>query len=216
MWLRQSTHKEQPRHQEAAPNTPSDGRRRAHGGPEPAPEHDARASQIKGCGTADAVPPQVVRFPDHRRQFECRLRVQLAERRGPETGNRTAAAAQRCRVNLMAAAGPARPLMMMNPRSPRRNEVRHRASSRASGGPNLPLMMIRVISPRIPHGSNQDLEFLAAQEAALEKAGGAAVEQGHKLQHYCRSQAASSVVEVTEQAGLARLPGRHRVMYHAF
>ena len=36
------------------------------------------------------------------------------------------------------------------------------------------------------HGSNQDLELLAAQEAALEKAGGAAVEQGHKLQHYCR------------------------------
>ena len=35
----------QPRHQEAAPNTPSDGRRRAHGGPEPAStEHDARAS----------------------------------------------------------------------------------------------------------------------------------------------------------------------------
>jgi hypothetical protein len=36
------------------------------------------------------------------------------------------------------------------------------------------------------HGSQQDLELLAAQEAALEAAGGAAVEQGHKLQHYCR------------------------------
>ena len=79
----------QPRHQEAAHNLIRDGRRRAHGSAEPAPtEHDARASQ-EGGSAADAVPPQVVRVPDHGRQLERRLRVQLAEGRGPETGNLT-------------------------------------------------------------------------------------------------------------------------------
>ena len=83
----------QPRHQEAAHDTPNDGRRRAHGGAEPAStEHDARAS-TQGSGTADALAPQVVRLPDHGRQFERRLRVQLAEGRGPETGNLTKTAA---------------------------------------------------------------------------------------------------------------------------
>ena len=84
----------QPRHQEAAHDTPNDGRRRAHGGPEPAPtEHDARAIPQQSHCTADAVPPQVVRLPDHRRQFERRLRVQLVEGRGPETGSSETAAA---------------------------------------------------------------------------------------------------------------------------
>ena len=84
----------QPRHQEAAHNLIRDGRRRAHGGPEPAPtEHDARAS-TQDSSPADAVPPQVVRFPDHGRQFERRLRVQLTEGRGPETrSSETATAA---------------------------------------------------------------------------------------------------------------------------
>ena len=83
----------QPRHQEAAHNLIRDGRRRAHGGPEPAPtEHDARASTQDSSGPADAVPPQVVRLPDHGRQLECGLRVQLAQRRGPETRKRAAAA----------------------------------------------------------------------------------------------------------------------------
>ena len=84
----------QPRHQEAAHDTPSDGRRRAHGGPEPAStEHDARASNTQDSSPADAVAPQVVRFPDHGGQFERGLRVQLAEGRGPETGYCSEAAA---------------------------------------------------------------------------------------------------------------------------
>ena len=84
----------QPRHQEAAHDTTNHGRRRAHGGPEPAsPEHDARASSTQDRSTADAVAPQVVREPDHGGQLECGLRVQLAQRRRPETGKRTAAAA---------------------------------------------------------------------------------------------------------------------------
>ena len=82
----------QPRHQEAAHDTPSDGRRRAHGGPEPHPGRHARASNSQDSSPADAVAPQVVRLPDHGRQLECGLRVQLVEGRGPETGHRTAAA----------------------------------------------------------------------------------------------------------------------------
>ena len=79
----------QPRHQEAAHDTASDGRRRAHGSAEPAPtEHDARAS-TQGSSAADALAPQVVRLPDHGRQFERRLRVQLVKGRRSETGNLT-------------------------------------------------------------------------------------------------------------------------------
>ena len=84
----------QPRHQEAAHNLIRDGRRRAHGGPEPAStERDARAS-TQDSSAADAVAPQVVREPDHGGQLECGLRVQLVEGRGPETrSSETATAA---------------------------------------------------------------------------------------------------------------------------
>ena len=99
---RQSRAKTPPEAPGAAHSTPSDGRRRAHGGPEPAStEHDARAS-TQDSSPADAVPPQVVRVPDHGGQFECRLRVQFAERRGPETGNTETATAAAVEINLMA------------------------------------------------------------------------------------------------------------------
>ena len=93
----------QPRHQEAAHNLIRDGRRRAHGGPEPAPtEHDARASNTQGRRAADAVAPQVVRFPDHGGQLECRLRVELTARRGPETGSSETAAAAALEIKFLA------------------------------------------------------------------------------------------------------------------
>ena len=91
---RQSAANRQPQQPKTLHSIPSDGRRRAHGGPEPAStEHDARASSTQGRRAADAVAPQVVRLPDHGGQFERRLRVQLAEGRGPETGNSETATA---------------------------------------------------------------------------------------------------------------------------
>ena len=101
---RQSRAKTPPEAPGAAHSTPSDGRRRAHGGPEPAPsKHHARASNTQDSSPANALAPQVVRFPDHGRQFECRLRVELTQRRRPETGNLTkTAAAAVVEINLMA------------------------------------------------------------------------------------------------------------------
>ena len=100
---RQSRAKTPPEAPGAAHSTPSDGRRRAHGGPEPAPsKHDARAS-TQDSSPADAVAPQVVRQPDHGRQFERRLRVQFVERRRPETRNLTkTAAAAAVEINILA------------------------------------------------------------------------------------------------------------------
>ena len=195
---RQSRAKTPPEAPGAAPNTPSDGRRRAHGGPEPAPEHDARASQIKGCGTADAVAPQVVRFPDHGRQFECGLRVQLTERRRPETGKRTQLPRPQPLSKLTSWLGWSRSTI--------NDDESSQSSPKRSASPSFFKSFRRSQSPTNDdtsdkssntHGSQQDLELLAAQEAALEAAGGAAVEQGHKLQHYCRGRG-PTLVEVTE------------------
>ena len=89
VWRRQSTAKQAAPPSRGSPQHPKRWPTARSWRPRARPIKARRPSkQHKGCSTADAVAPQVVRFPDHGRQFECGLRVQLTEGRGPETGKR--------------------------------------------------------------------------------------------------------------------------------
>ena len=176
----------QPRHQEAAPNTPSDGRRRAHGAPSPPIKARRPSKPIKDSSPADAV-----RLKWFGSQItEDNLNVDYVsnslreEDRKPENAPRPRP----------------QPLSKLTSwlgwsRSTINDDESSQSSPKRSASPSFFKSFRRSQSPTNDdtsdkssntHGSQQDLELLAAQEAALEAAGGAAVEQGHKLQHYCR------------------------------